>query len=133
MRTFPTRSSARCWTWVALWLFCLSTLMPGLSAWAAAARAGQGTAWMEVCSSQGTRWVRSAPAADDGAPQGAAHVGHCAFCVLQDHVPLVPVAEPEVDVVALPPEGFVPTLFLRSPRTLHAWSPAAARAPPASV
>lgn len=132
MHAFLTRTGARRWAWLATWLFCLSTLMPSLMAWAESSRAAGN--WLEVCSSQGARWVQPGPSQDpERAPAQHVKAGHCPFCLLQDHVPLVPAAEPVVAVVALPPAGFFPPLFLRSPRTLHAWSPAAARAPPASV
>lgn len=109
----------------------LAALMPTLSAWAMAKQAP--LALTEVCSAKGARWVQALDPLAAQSDSGAAHAhGHCPFCVLQDHSPFVPAPQALVLVVSPMGSGLLPWLFLRAPRTLHAWSPLAARAPPAS-
>ena len=65
-------------------------------------------------------------------PSSKMKMDHCPLCVMQ------------ADGHGLPPNGVyvasimflrhaVPTLFLRAPTPLHAWTPALARAPPAKL
>lgn len=121
--------------WLALWVFSLSALMPTISAWLMSARASADAPWIEVCSVQGPKWVRAL--GNQPPDEGSGHVyggkGHCPFCLLQDHSPVLPVTPVSLAVMSAPQSALLPMLFLRSPRTLHVWSPAAARAPPLSA
>ncbi|WP_414639588.1 DUF2946 family protein [Aquabacterium sp.] len=106
--------------------------MPTLSSWVASAHAR--TNWTEICSSSGARRVDVAPVQSPDDAGGLAHhlngKGHCAFCLLQDHAPVLP-ASPAATVSFAPARmTLVPPLLLHAPRPSHAWSPLAARAPP---
>lgn len=130
IRSLVTLRSRR-WAWLAwmsIWVFSLSALMPTLSAWAASAHAPD--SWVEVCSSQGAKWVRASDKSSDDTGHLFGNKGHCAFCLLQQHAPLLPTQTISLDIVALSTTELLPKLFLRSPRTLFAWSPLSARAPP---
>lgn len=104
-------------------------LVPTLSR--AMAFASGNASFAEVCTPQGLKLVTSDDTAgpDSGGP--AAHsLDHCAFCGLATDgaapLPAAPAA------VVLPVAGAEPpALFLRAPRTLHAWATAQPRAPPA--
>lgn len=116
---------------MALWVFSLSAWMPTLSAWVVSARGVSALA--EVCSVKDQASVGSSSVALSSKESGdvQAKHGHCPFCLIQDHSPVLP----PVHTAALPlvsaEAALLPSLFLRSPRTLHAWSPLAARGPPA--
>ncbi|HEX5371936.1 MAG TPA: DUF2946 domain-containing protein [Aquabacterium sp.] len=130
-RPFALTRSRR-WVWFALCVFTLSAWMPTLSAWVASARAT--TDLMTICSSTGARQIgESADQAQADADGKARHLngqGHCPFCLLQDHSPVVP-ATPAAIVTPLSAlASWVPPLLLQAARPLHAWSPLAARAPP---
>lgn len=99
----------------------------------ALALASSSTAWVEVCSAQGSRWVQLG---DDGAEQGtstdgplAGHFDHCPFCHLGQQglapppAPLAPIALPTL-------RDGLPERFFSAPRTAHAWCRAQPRAPP---
>ncbi len=129
------RSRRWAWlTWVSIWVFSLSALMPAISGWVASSRSAG--SWIEVCSIQGTKWVQ-AQSDKDASPDGKGHLygsnAHCAFCLLQQHAPALPAQPAPLTVAALATVELLPTLFLRSPRTLFAWSPLSARAPPLSA
>jgi Protein of unknown function (DUF2946) len=131
MRFSAFRHKRHLTSWLISCVIGLVALMPTLSAWAMAT-------WMppslaQVCTVQGARWVQASDVAhqrDAGSTHGQ---GHCPFCVLQDHSPFLPPQQAS-SPLALPVAGnLLPLLFLRAPRALHAWSPLAARAPPAFV
>ncbi len=117
--------------WLAIWAIVLGALMPAVSAWVMSARYGQN--WVEVCSQSGSKWVsvgnaqQSDASPDKSSPGG--HQGHCPFCVLQDHSPVMPV-QPLAVLPVIAPAHTQPLLFLHAPRPLFAWSPSLARAPP---
>lgn len=117
--------------WLISCVMGLAALMPTLSAWAMSTRVL--APWAEVCSVQGTRWVQGSDAAPRHDPAAQHGQAHCAFCVLQDHSPFLPVSAMAVATPVAMSDDMLPPLFLRASRALHAWSPAAARAPPASV
>ena len=117
-----------------VWLAILATLamalVPTLSHALAHLR-GQ-AAWVEVCTTAGSRLVAldAAGQAQQPATSAAAHLEHCPYCA------------PSFGGVGLPPSPLalplatelatdVPALFLHAPRTLHAWCSAQPRAPPA--
>lgn len=91
------------------------------------------TAWAEVCTPQGMRWVSLAddvaaePATPNSNPAGM--LDHCPFCTLNSQGSAPP------PVVATPPliaaENLgPPERFLSAARTAHAWCAAQPRAPP---
>ncbi len=112
--------------WVMLITLVMAALVPSLSR-AAAFVQGDSAPWSVVC---------AAPAAAGDparAPAEARHLlEHCALCLLQaDGLGTGPDAQRWVEPTALGHQ--VPALFLRAPRTLPAWSPTQARAPPGSA
>lgn len=115
--------------WTAAWAVLLAALMPTVAhAWALGS--GSGTAWMEVCTTQGSKWVASDTALDGGSAPGAAHAAEsCPYCSL--HVPVLgfPPAEP-ANLPAVSRALVPPAAFLAAPRTLHAWLSTQPRAPP---
>jgi Protein of unknown function (DUF2946) len=124
--------SSRRWVWAAICILTLSAMMPTLTAWVASARAS--VSWQDVCSTNRTSWIQlvadQAPGDAGSAQHNLNGSGHCPFCLLQDHTPVLPVMPlaPALANTAL--AVLVPPLLLHAPRPLHAWSPIAARAPP---
>jgi hypothetical protein len=127
-------------SWIAILAILLNALMPAVSQALEHARVRNGSSaeWIEVCSTQGTNWVRLAA---DGSlieqtsqkpadAPAATHEGHCLYCVthagsfglLPDQFEAVPAWPVTFDLS--PPRA----LIARSPR---AWMAPAARAPPA--
>lgn len=109
--------------------FVVGVLLPsGLQAFRTTSMNG----WFEVCTSFGAKWVRASDARNDSgepsAPVKASHE-HCAYCGMHaGDLTLPPAAS---SALALVPLRFaVPERFLVAPRTLFAWAPAQARAPP---
>ena len=114
--------------WLALAALLLAALAPTLSH---ALRASPDSPWLAVCTAQGPARLLALDGPGDGLP-GAAHAAdHCPLCSL--HLP----------GLGLPPAAATPALadglahalpraFLAAPRTLHVWSCAQARAPPAA-
>lgn len=108
-----------------------ATLLPTL---AQALAAGQGSAWVEVCTVGGSRWVNAAepggPPPSDEAPASAHVVDKCPYCPL--HLTgFVPVAASMGDAFGPELSHVLPCAFLEAPRTLHAWASAQPRGPPA--
>ena len=91
--------------------------------------------WAVLCTSKGL--VRSAPP-DESSPlspaegDGRLAAGHCPFCLPHAGSLALP-SSPTVAILAAEPVHFLPTLFLRSPRPLHAWATVQPRAPPRSA
>jgi hypothetical protein len=117
--------------WFALLAMWFGVLAPTVSH--ALAAAGS-SAWVEVCTTQGMRWVAVAdeanagPADASGGP--AAHLDHCPACNAGGGGMAPPPAPlPWAPLPSLR-EG-LPPRFEQAPRTAHAWQPAQARAPPA--
>lgn len=124
----------------------LAVLLVALGPLLALARGGvPPITWTEVCSAQGSRWVAMAdgaaavstpdadPAAAPGLPGGMTHaLQHCPWCALQHQATALPPPD-HVLWVEAPFTAAPPPAFLRAPRTLHAWAPAQARAPPAGA
>lgn len=104
------------------------------------------TAWVEVCTAQGMRWVAIADEAlspaksvtsvtpaegEAGKPMSpAAKLAHCPACTLASDDLAPPPAVPALLPLPLQRAG-PPPRFEQAPRTAHAWLPAQARAPPA--
>lgn len=113
-------------SWIAALAILLASLAPSLGHALALAN---GTTWIEICTTQGSKWI---PAGKDGSQQApaSAHVlEHCPYCSL--HAPtlgLPPATQLAPLPLALGQE--LPLAFLAAPRTLHAWVSAQPRAPP---
>jgi Protein of unknown function (DUF2946) len=114
---------------MAWWVFSLSALVPTLSAWVASTH-GQAVL-AEICSvKSGAKGNADAVVTPEGSGGPQAKHGHCPFCLLQDHNTAPPPVSQAFSPVVFEAVALLPSLFLRSPRTLHAWSPLAARGPP---
>jgi len=115
-------------SWMALVAVLMVALAPTISF---ALGAGSSRAWIEVCSSTGSKWVRTqADPAEPTPLTAAAHpFEHCPYCSLQADALPVPLAPPDLP---LPPPAAddMPAVFLHAARTLHAWVHAQPRAPP---
>jgi hypothetical protein len=137
-----TRLHRRWMAWVAALAILMGALAPtishGMRAWSHSP-----VTWVEVCSSTGAKLIAvssglsNKPTALSGQGRGlpgSEHAGeHCPFCLAHaSDVALLPAPTPVVPVIA-PAAQALPRLFLHAPRTLFAWAPSQARAPPASV
>lgn len=113
--------------WFAIAVLLMAALAPTLSL---ALQDRQAAPWLAVCTAQGPQRVMALGGGDE--QPGAVHAAdHCPLCNL--HTP----------GLGLPPATTAPALadglahalpraFLAAPHTLHAWSRAQARAPPAA-
>lgn len=130
-------------SWIAIVAILLNALMPTLSVALESAR-GQTAAssrdWIEVCSTQGSTWVRLDAHGrlieqTDRKPVDApisAHTEHCPYCLTH----AASFGLPPVTAWGLPVWPRTPDLLLqRSPLALTpiAWLAPAARAPPTSL
>ena len=120
-------------TWIAALAVLAMALAPAISQWLLAQRS-PGLAWVAVCASTGTRWVAVDESARDSQhPASGQHdQSHCPACHLQANGLGLPPQPLNIQVLPAEPEG-LPFLFLHAPRTLAAWSPSIARAPPAAA
>ncbi len=121
--------------WFAMLAMVFAALAPAVShALALASAPGRGSsAWIEVCTAQGARWVTADGAGDaqpDG-PAGAAsgHFDHCPFCHLAGQGMAPPPAAMALQLRPALREG-PPERFLTAPHTAHVWRAAQPRAPP---
>jgi len=117
-------------TWIAILAILAMSLAPALSAAMAAAQA---SGLADLCLSPSSSSARLNDAAPkDTAPTLAHLFDHCPYCA--NHLP----------ALGMPPHAgalhFIPTLsdeppaaFLQAPRSLFAWSPSQARAPPTAA
>lgn len=142
-----TRLHRRWTAWIALCAILLGALAPtvshGLRAWSHSP-----ITWVEVCSSTGNKLI--AMTVGRGANKGAKafvkqadggrslpsgeHAGeHCPYCLVQAHEAAMLPAAPPVMALSTPVTDALPFLFLHAPRSLFAWAPPQARAPPTSV
>jgi len=125
MRRQPPKPHRRTTALVALLLFMLATLAPGVSR-AMVQVHGQVAPWAQICST-------AAPAS---APQGAdlaEHMmDHCPLCALQADQPALATAA-AASLLPLAIGHAVPALFLHAPRPLFAWAARQARGPPQAV
>jgi hypothetical protein len=124
MRAF--RAQRRFTTWIAVLAILLASLAPSLSHALASAT---GTNWIEVCTTQGSKWIAAGEDGSERAPASAHVLEHCPYCSL--HAPGLALP-PANDATLLPSRlaHEVPLAFLAAPRTLHAWVSAQPRAPP---
>jgi hypothetical protein len=121
------RRQLRRFAWIALTAMLALAVVPTLS------RALAFADLAEICTQQGPRTVavsgEQAPAPDGGAFGG--HFDHCPLCSLHGAAPILP-PEPQQAVLRSDLAEALPPLYLLAPHTLHAWSAAQPRAPPAS-
>lgn len=104
----------------------LASLAPALSHALASAT---GTSWIEICSTQGSKWIKAGDDGSERSPASAHVVDHCPYCSL--HAPTLGLP-PAKHLAQLPLvlSHEVPLAFLSAPRSLHAWVSAQPRAPP---
>lgn len=112
--------------WIAGLALLFAALAPALSP---AFGAQRGASWVEVCTAQGSAWVKAETGGDQGDAQKAHTFEHCASCFLQAHGPALPPAALTAPLVQ--GADVLAPAFLAAPRTLHAWVGAQPRAPPA--
>ncbi|MDI1259926.1 DUF2946 domain-containing protein [Aquabacterium sp.] len=131
-----TRLHRRWTAWLALCAILMGALAPTVSH-AMRAWSHSPISWVEVCSSTGNKLIamttsdRADPSG--GLPSGE-HAGeHCPFCLVHAHDAAMLPATPAVMALSTPITDELPFLFLHAPRSLFAWAPSQARAPPTSV
>jgi hypothetical protein len=121
-----TRTHRRLTSWIAALAILLASLAPALSHALAPA---MGSNWVEICTTQGSKWIQAGEDGLEHAPASGHALEHCPYCSL--HVPALGL--PPATDLAQPPLGLcheVPLAFLSAPLTLHAWVSALPRAPP---
>ena len=141
-----TRLRRRWTAWIALCAILLGALVPtvshGVRAWSHSP-----ITWVEVCSSTGNKLIAMAVGQDAGTTKGfvkqanggrglpsGEHAGeHCPFCLVHANDAAVLPASPPVMALTTPLNDELPSLFLHAPRSLFAWAPSQARAPPTSI
>jgi hypothetical protein len=120
------RTHRRLTSWIAALAILLASLAPALSHALASAT---GSNWVEICTTQGSKWIQAGEDGSERAPASGHALEHCPYCSL--HAPALGL--PPATDLAQPPPGLcheVPLAFLSAPRTLHAWVSALPRAPP---
>ena len=124
MRAF--RAHRRLTAWFAALSILLASLAPSLSHTLASA---SGTNWIEICTTQGSKWITAGEDGSEPVPASAHLLDHCPYCSI--HAPDVGLP-PANDSAQRPPRlAYAFALaFLSAPRTLHAWVSAQPRAPP---
>jgi hypothetical protein len=120
------RIRTRLTQWIAILAVLLASLAPTLGH---ALGNASGGSWVEVCTSQGSRWIQAAEDGSQHAPASAHLLEHCPYCSLHSPTFGLPPA-PVTPLMASGVSHVVPLAFLAAPRTLHAWSSAQPRAPP---
>lgn len=118
------------------WIACLAILMGSLApVLTHAIERSPGHDWIEVCTTLGAQWIDTADDARQGAtPEAPSEHAqqHCPCCA--SHAPTLGMPPASTVVLTMPRlRAGLPELFLQSPRTLHAWSTAQPRAPPAPL
>lgn len=121
------RVTRRLATWIAVLAVLMAALAPAISH----ALASDGSsAWIEVCTAQGSRWLQAdAERGEDSTPGTGQTLKHCPYCNLHPNV----LGIPPTPVMALPASESataVPRAFLAAPHTLPVWTSAQPRAPP---
>lgn len=120
------RAHRRLISWIAAFAILLASLAPALSHALAPAT---GTNWIEICTTQGSKWIKANQEGPERAPATAHVLDHCPYCSLQTPTLGLPPAE-RLAHLPLRLSHEVPLAFLSAPRTLHAWVSAQPRAPP---
>lgn len=80
--------------WLALWVMAFAALAPTVSRLRGPE---QRVVWVQVCSSSGTQWMAldtgtGTETPTPGTPTHTQADSHCGYCLLQHHVPVLPVA-----------------------------------------
>ncbi|HNW61578.1 MAG TPA: DUF2946 domain-containing protein [Piscinibacter sp.] len=124
MRAF--RAHRRLTTWIAALAILLASLAPSLSH---ALGSVNGSSWIEICSSQGSKWVEDGSDGTSSVPAAGHAFEHCAFC--STHAPALGLP-PSPALAPFPIEGHgsFPPAFYAAPRTQHVWVSSRPRAPP---
>jgi hypothetical protein len=123
------RTHRRLIGWIAALAIQLAWLAPALSHALASAK---GSNWVEICATQGSKWIQAGEEGSERAPASGHALERCPYCSL--HAPALGLP-PAVDS-AQPRLGLrheVPLTFQSAPRTQHAWVSALPRAPPLSL
>jgi hypothetical protein len=120
------RAHRRLTSWIAALAILLASLAPALSHALASAT---GSTWIEICTTQGSKWIKAGEDGSEHSPASAHVLDHCPYCSL--HAPTLGLP-PATHLAHLPLRLSleVPLAFLSAPRTLHAWVSAQPRAPP---
>ncbi|WP_393938690.1 DUF2946 domain-containing protein [Piscinibacter sakaiensis] len=120
------RAHRRITSWIAALAILLASLAPALSHALASAT---GADWIEICTTQGSKWIQAGEDGTERTPASAHLLEHCPYCTL--HAPALGLP-PAASLAHLPLQSShaVPLAFLSAPRTLHAWVSAQPRAPP---
>lgn len=120
------RAHRRLTSWIAVLAILLASLAPALSH---ALATSTGTSWVEICTTQGSKWIQAGEDGSERSPASAHVLDHCPCCSL--HAPTLGLP-PATLLGQLPLQlsHEVPRAFLFAPRTLHAWLSAQPRAPP---
>jgi len=111
-----------------LWAVTFAALAPAISH-SVATRAGQ--AWVEICGAAGIQRVAidrdSKPSPSGGHEFGG---GHCPFCRVQDHTPVLPAPVFALFVLFAIRRCALSAPPSQPPRAISLWAPALSRAPP---
>jgi hypothetical protein len=125
MRAF--RAHRRLTSWIAVLTILLVTLAPSVSQ---ALGFTKGASWIEVCSTQGSKWVQNDSGDSDSPTAAKQLLEHCPYCSI--HAPMLGMPpSPAAVLLQREPRNGLPAAFLAAPRTLLAWVSAQPRAPPA--
>jgi hypothetical protein len=89
----------------------------------------RGDAWTEICSVNGSKFVKTASDQADPATKQALHVEHCPFCATHADA-TAPFPSASFSIPAPDTPGGYPPLYYQSPRPLSIWTSAQSRAPP---
>lgn len=127
----------RCRRWIAS-IAALAVLASALAPAIAQALVASPHAWVEICSSDGSRWVRADAQnvkAGDGSERqdelpGSTHGSTCAFCISHAVGFALPAAETPARVAPALPQTWVDVATGAWPPARAAWSWPALRGPP---
>jgi Protein of unknown function (DUF2946) len=117
---------------IASWTAFVAVLMAALLPVVSHALGSRGDAvGVEVCTSEGSRWVQGSGAPGEPlAPLGAHGPDHCGYCTLHTDEPALPAASRAAGSVIAALRA-APAAFPRAARSTDAWASAQPRAPPA--
>lgn len=114
--------------WVVMLTFLFGVLAPTVSR-ALEYRQGLSTS-IEICSASGTKLIKLNSAGQPEPASSKLSMDHCLYCASHSQ-PAPPPASAALALALLAGRDLYPTLYYRAPATLHAWSAAYPRAPPA--
>jgi hypothetical protein len=112
--------------WIAALAILAASLGPALiHALASATEAD----WIEICTTQGPKWIQAGKEGSEGTPVSAHLLEHCSYC--SPHAPALGLP-PATALAYLPLQlsHSVPRAFLSAQRILNPWVSAQPRAPP---